>query len=335
MLQQIIKALLPLILISLDLQLAAKSPEIEFHMITASGDKASPQGLSSKLFADEIFERSNGRIKINVFYQNELGGQGESYDQLLKGNIHFFLEWAMTSYDQRLAIGLVPYLVLDWDDAIKAYSKNGWLNKLVTPLFAENGLKFLGPYPEGFGGVATRGRYASNLADAKGIKVRTQTIFPLPQTVVAMGFEAVPIDWSEVYTSIQTGVVDGDSGNIIYWDYEYFGDILDYYVHSKQNFAAAMLVMNLDAWESLSQNDQSIVEAAAKVIVDKQFKDAKTEDEYWIKTAQENGMKYIVPSSTELAEWVAKVRSEVWPLVETTYGADIMQIIRKNASIPQ
>lgn len=307
-------------------------PDYKLHLVCTSGDRDSPQGKSSRVFSERIAEMSDGRIKVNIFYQNELGGQGESFDQLLKGNVHFMLEWPMTAYDRRLAIGFVPYLVLDWEDAIAAFEDGGWLLELMAPIYAENNLKFLGPYPEGFGGIATRSRHATNKDAAAGIKVRSQTIFPLPQTVKAMGFEAVPIDWSEVYTSIQTGVVDGDSGNVIYWDYQYFGDILDYYVHSRQNFAFSVLAMNLDTFEDMSEEDQAIIETAAREMVSAQFVNARKEDEHWIRTAQENGMEYIEPAASDMSNWIAKVREEVWPLVEEAYGNSIMDIVRENAS---
>jgi TRAP-type C4-dicarboxylate transport system substrate-binding protein len=315
--------------------LAANERQYEFHLACTSGDKDSPQGSSSLLFAERVATNSDGRIIINVFFQNELGGQNELFDQLLKGNVHFMLEAPMTAYDQRLAIGFVPYLVLNWEDAIDAFGPDGWLNQLMSPLFAENGLKFFGPYPEGFGGIATRGRYATNPDSARGIKVRSQTIFPNPQTVQAMGFEVVPIDWSEVYTSIQTGIVDGDSGNVIYWDYEYFGDILDYYVHSRQSFAFSVLMMNLDAWTDMPAEDQRIVEEAAQWMIQKQFANARATDEYWIRTAQENGMEYLVPSHEEMAQWVQRVREQVWPLAAEAYGEEIMAVMRANASSPE
>lgn len=313
----------------------ASDKHYQLHLVSTSGDKDSPQGSSSRLFAERVAKNSGGRIVINVFYQNELGGQNELFDQLLKGNVHFMLEWPLTAYDSRLAIGFVPYLVMGWEDAIKAFSEGGWLKNLMSPIFADNGLKFFGPYPEGFGGIATKDRYATRRDQAQGIKVRSQTIFPLPQTVQAMGFEAVPIDWSEVYTSIQTGVVDGDSGNVIYWDYEYFGDILDYYVHSKQNFAFSVFTMNNDIWQSLDVEDQEIIAEAAQWMIDKQFVDAKAEDDKWIQTAQANGMEYIVPSDAEMAAWVEEVRARVWPLVEEAYGKEIMDQIRQNASTPR
>ena len=327
-------ALLLLLVLIVPSALADK-PEHKLHLVCTSGDRESPQGNSSRIFSERIAGMSKGRIQVNVFYQNELGGQGESFDQLLKGNVHFMMEWPMTAYDRRLAIGFVPYLVLDWEDAISAFETGGWLLELMAPIYEENRLKFLGPYPEGFGGIATRGRFATSARDAGGIKVRSQTIFPLPQTLQAMGFEAVPIDWSEVYTSIQTGVVDGDSGNVIYWDYQYFGDILDYYVHSRQNFAFSVLIMNLKTFDNLSGEDQKIIETAASEMVAAQFVNARNEDEHWIKTAQENGMEYIEPGREAISDWIEKVRGEVWPLVEDAYGSNIMDVIRQNASVPE
>ena len=61
----------------------------------------------------------------------------------------------------------------------------------------------------------------------------------------ALGYQTATIEWGEVYTALQTGVVDGDAGNIIYWDYQYFGDILDYFVRVKSNFITGVLTMNL------------------------------------------------------------------------------------------
>lgn len=299
-----------------------------------SGDAASPMGQSMEEMARLLLASSNGRISSRVFHRGELGGQQEMFDHLLKGTVHIMLAWPGTSYDKRLGAIYMPYLVLGWQDAIAAYSEGGWLKTLLDPVFLDNGLKFFGPYPEGFGGIASKGRYATSFEQAAGLKVRSQPIFPLPQTVQAMGFEAVPIDWNEVYTSIQTGVVDGDSSNVIYWDYEYFGDLLDYFVHSKHNFSAFMLMMNLEVFDSLSEADQELIKQAAEQIVTVQFAAAKAEDQKWIRTAQDNGMQYIVPAEKDMAAWVKRVRAQVWPMAQAAVGAEIMSKVRDNASVP-
>jgi TRAP-type C4-dicarboxylate transport system substrate-binding protein len=316
------------------LDAVASDNKYKFNLALESGDRDSSSGKSMRMWSDLVKEKSDGRIKMNVFYQGELGGQQEMFDQLVKGNIHMMLTWPQTSYDKRLGVNYIPYLTLGWEDALKAYGQNGWLKNILNPVYENIGLKYFGPYPEGFGGIATKGRYATSFEDAKGMKVRSQPVFPVPQSLQAMGFQAVPIDWAEVYTSIQTGVVDGDCCNVIYWDYEYFRDQLDYYVHSKHVFSSYALLMNSEAWAELDAEDQKVISDAAQVVIDKQFVDARAEDEKWIKTAQEAGMEYIVPTKAEQLDWIHRVRSEVWPIAEETLGSELMDQVRANASVP-
>jgi TRAP-type C4-dicarboxylate transport system substrate-binding protein len=312
----------------------ASDQSYKFNLALESGDRDSASGKSMQMWADLIEKNSDGRMKANIFYQGELGGQQEMFDQLVKGNIQMMLTWPQTSYDERLAVNYIPYLTLGWEDALSAYAEGGWLKNIMGPIYADIGLKYFGPYPEGFGGIATKGRYATNKADAAGLKVRSAPVFPLPQTVIAMGFQAVPIDWAEVYTSIQTGVVDGDSSNVIYWDYQYFRDQLDYFVHTKHNFSSYALLMNDETWSELDAEDQGIIADAAQKVIDQKFVEAKAEDDKWIKKAQEDGMKYIVPTEEEMAAWVSEVRAEVWPIVEEKLGKELMDEIRSKASTP-
>lgn len=313
---------------------ALAAEQHKLRLASEAGAKGSPVANSMDMWAKLIQERTDGRIKINVFYQGELGGQQELFDQLVKGNVDMMLTWPMTSYDPRIGITNTPYLTLSWDEALEAYKPGGWLAVIIDPIFEGIGLKFFGPWPEGFGGVATRGKYATTVESAVGIKVRSQPIFPQPQTMRALGYEAVPIDWGEVYTSIQTGIVDGDSGNIIYWDYEYFRDVVDYYVHTRHNFSAGALVMNAGTWDTLDPADQKIIADAADEVITKQFDEADAEDRKWIQTAIDSGMEYIEPSSAEHAALVATVRAEVWPQIEEKVGKYIMDQIRENATEP-
>lgn len=313
----------------------ASDEKLRLTIATEAGDRESPNGLAVKKISDIVKEQSDGRITINVFYQDEIGGPQELFDQLVRGNIDLFLGWPQTSYDERLGVLQLPYMTLGWDEALVAYGKDGWVSEVVGPILSDIGLEYLGPFPEGFGGIATADTYATNYEDAKGIKLRSQPIFPLPQTIQAMGFQAVPIDWSEVYTSLQTGVVNGDSSNVIFWDYTYFNDLLDYFVHSKHNFSFYTFLMNQDSWNALDEEDRGIISGAVEVVVNEQFQNARAEDEKWIQKAQEDGMKYIVPSDEEMAAWVKRVRETVWVQAEPSLGKDVMAAVREHASEPK
>lgn len=306
-----------------------------FRIVNTEDNADSTVGRSVQMWADLIEERSDGRMTAQVFHQGALGNVSEVFDHMLMGGVDMALITPPTSYDIRAGVMSLPYLFLDWEEAQAAWERGGWMNDIVEPIFEDMGAKIFGLYPYGFTGVATRGDYAVNLSEAreKNLKVRAIPVFPVPQTVQAMGYHSVPLDWNEVYTSIQTGVVDGDAGNIIYWDFEFFGEILDYFVHTKHFFGHSSLLMNQDTWEGLNEVDQEIVASAAYEVIDKQFANAREEDEYWIATAQEGGMEYIEPTQEALEEMAQHVRDVIWQQAEDEFGAELVQEILSHTQL--
>lgn len=302
------------------------------RIATDSGAQGSPSGLAIDKWAQLIEERTDGAIKTRVFYQNQLGGQQEVFDQHIAGDVQLMLNWPMTSYDKRISIIYTPYMFTSWEEALEGYQPGGWLNETLNEIYTENGLKFFGAWPEGFNGVATRGKYALTVDEAKNIKVRVPPVFPFVETVEALGYQTAIIDWGEVFTSIQTGVVDGDSANVIFYDYEYFRDTLDYYVRNKQQFITGVLSMNLEAWEALDAEHQEIIQQAALEIMEDQFKQAQAADQEIVDQWMALGKEYIEPDEDELAQMMAAVREKVWPMMEKDVGPEIMEKIKANAS---
>ena len=304
--------------------------EIELKIATDSGDRESPSGQAIANWAKAIEDGSGGEIKVRVFYQNELGGQLEVFDLFVAGEIDLMLSWPSTSYDKRIGILNTPYMVTSWEDAFAAYKPGGWVNGALNVVFNDIGLKYFGAWPEGFSGVATRGAYATDIAGAQNIKVRTPPLFPFPQILEAMGYQTAAIDWGEVYTSIQTGVVDGDAGNVIYWDYEYFRDVLDFYVRTKHTFVTGNLLANLESYNALSPEFQKLIEDAAVVEMAKQFEDARATDQKYVDLAIADGMEYFELTDDQIAPIASKVRAEVWAQMEPDVGKEIMDLIRAN-----
>lgn len=310
----------------------AATAQIELKFATDSGDRESPSGMALAEWARAIEEGSNGEIDITIFYQNELGGQLEVFDLFVAGEVDAMISWPSTSYDRRIGILNTPYMVTTWEEALEAYRPGGWANGVLNTVFNDLGLRYFGAWPEGFSGVATRGAYATDVEGAQNLKVRTPPLFPFPQILEAMGYQTAAIDWGEVYTSIQTGVVDGDAGNVIYWDYEYFGDVLDYYVRTRHTFVTGNLLFNLDAYNALSAEQQQLVEQAAVAVMEARFDVARAEDQHYVDLAVADGMEYFELTDEQLAPIVARVRELVWPQMEPEVGAEIMDMIRAQAN---
>lgn len=313
---------------------AASAGTLKLKLATDSGAKGSPTAKAIEYWADMIQKKTAGtpdEIKINLFYQDELGDQKEVFDLFMAGEVDMMLNWPLTSYDKRMGLRNMPYMFFNWQQAFDAYKPGGWLNTIYNQVHNDQGLMFFGAWPEGFGGVATRGKYATTVEGAKGMKVRVPSNFPNPQTLQALGYQATAIAWGETFTSIQTGVVDGDAGNTIYWDYEYFRDVLTHYVRTKHVFVTGVLSMNMDSWKKLNANQQKIVADAALAVMEKQFADAKARDQGYVDKAVAGGMKYIEPTDAEISALAKAARTKVWPLMEAEMGAAIVNKIRENA----
>lgn len=314
--------------------MATTADTIKLKLATDSGSKGSPTGNAIDHWAELIQQKTAGtpdEIKINIFYQDELGDQKEVFDLFTVGEVDMMLNWPLTSYDKRMGLRNTPYMFLNWEQAFEAYRPGGWLNTIYQGVYKDQGMEFFGAWPEGFAGVATRGKYATTVEGAQGIKVRVPSGFPNPQTLKALGYQPASITWGEVYTSIQTGVVDGEAGNIIYWDYEYFRDVLTHYTRIKHMFVTGVLSMNTESWEKLNANQQKIVADAALIVMEKQFTDAKALDQSYVDKAVEYGMKYIEPTDEEIRALAKVAREQVWPLMAEEMGAELVQQLRDNA----
>ena len=311
---------------------AHANAQTTLKLATDSGAKGSPSGDAMDRWAELIAEGTGGEVEVDVFYQNELGGQQEIFDLFVAGEVDLMLNWPTTAYSEKLSVLYAPYMVTSWEEALEAYSPDGWLYAMLGDIYDEMGLVFLGVWPEGFNGIATKGEYAMTVEDAGDMKIRVPPMFPMADAVQALGYQTATIDWGETFTAIQTGVVDGDGANIIYWDYEYFRDTLDYYNQTKQNFVTGILSANAASMEDLSEEQQQVVRDTAVTVMEEAFETARERDQGYVEKAQEAGMTYVEPTEEQLAALAQAVREKVWPLLEERVGAQIMETIRANAT---
>ena len=85
----------------------------KFKLVTDVGSKGSPSALAVEKWASLVSEKTKGtdnEIKVDVFYENELGDQKEVLDLLVAGEIDMMLNFPMSSYDKRMGIRNIPYL---------------------------------------------------------------------------------------------------------------------------------------------------------------------------------------------------------------------------------
>lgn len=304
---------------------------VTLKMATQAGAPNDPAGQAISQWASLIEEKTNGEVNVQVYYENELGGSREVFDLHVSGAVDLLINWPSTSYDQRVSVIYTPYMFYDWSTALEAYGNDGWLHKVVDEVYSDINLKFLGVWPEGFAGIGTKKDYDFSAREENKLRIRSMSVYPGTQTLDAMGYSASAIDWAELYTALQTGVVDGDGSNIIYWSLNAFKDVLNHYVSTNHMFTTAMLSINKNAFDKLDDHHKKAIVEASKIISNQQFEKAKKADEENVKEWLSLGKTYYSPSQDELEELANLAREKVWPDMADKLGEDIMSSVLKNS----
>ena len=231
---------------------------------TPVNEVTNSKGLALKKFAQMVEERSQGRMKIEIYWNAVLGGSMEIFDLMRMGELELFFGQPMATSDKRFGVWSVPYLFTTEEEVIRiACDPNGKMFKLADKWIGENDGKLLAIGLAGLRGFVNSQKVIKRPEDLKGLKCR---VYQDP--VVNLFWEglcnASPLPLSELYTSMQTRTVDGSefqaTGVLTYKLYEvgkYFSDI------DWQWVSNANMIASKQHWEALPDDLKVIVSGAA------------------------------------------------------------------------
>lgn len=292
-----------------------------------------PQGTSTDTdvtaFAEAVGEATGGSLTVDVFPASQLGNYTVVQERVGIGDIEMQLAPASNGVTKALGITSAPYLVTTWDDAQEVFAWGGDLMNAVEELFAGENIKVLAQYPKYFGGIALAEEPAdpTNPEANQGLKIRVPGIKSFELTASALGYQATPIPFSEAFTAMQTGIVEGviGSGAEGYW--ASFRDLTEYYLPVNSHFEMWFLYVNSDLWDRLPAEEQELVMAAARDMEEARWAAAPNETESYEEQLAGIGATIVEFSDADRAALAAKVREEVWPEIEDEYGAELFRRI--------
>ncbi len=292
-----------------------------------------PQGTSTDVdltaFTEAVAANSEGQITIDVFPASQLGNYTVVQERVGIGDIEMQLAPASNGVTKALGITSAPYLVTSWEDAQETFAWGGDLMNAVEELFEGENIKVLAQYPKYFGGIALAKEPAAPTdpyAD-QGLKIRVPGIKSFELTATALGYLATPIPFSEAFTAMQTGIVDGviGSGAEGYWSS--FRDLTNYYLPVNSHFEMWFLYINKSLWDKLSPEQQDAVMSAAREMEAARWEAAPDETQSYEEQLAGIGAEIIPFTDADRAEIAEKVREEVWPRIEDEYGAELFRRI--------
>ncbi len=297
-----------------------------------------PQGaqvdIDINAFADKVKDTTGGDVSLRIFPASALGDYTTVQEKISLGAVDMAIQPAAAGADRRAQISYFPYLAQDYKTAQKLYGKGGAVRSALEEIYAKQDITVLAAYPVYFGGISlnTTPVDPGNADAAKGIKVRVPGVKSFQMLADSLGYIGSPIPFSEAFTAVQTGVVDGVIGSGAEGYYASFRDVTKTFIRANTHFEVWYLIINTETYYGLDEEDKAAMVSAAEEFETARWAAAEEDQVKNENKLAENGAKIVVLSDDELAAAAAKVRAEVWPEVVGDLGAEWAEPILKAAS---
>ncbi len=252
------RALLVAGLMSAVFALPAGAQTLKFSDVNA---KTSGAGIYNEKFAELVAEKTGGELTVENYYDGTLSG----FDiQPVQAGIVDITQWGLsTDFCPFVSVLQAPYL---YDDEqllqITRYDSDifGQINDCLTE--GETGVRLISIYSWGFQHVLTTEAAVRGTADMKGLKLRVVPLQIFMETVDAMGATPTPMPWSEVMTSLATGVIDGTGMPVVYIVPAGLHKVAGHYALTRHNPTLSGVYINAAVWDAMDgEQQQALYEA--------------------------------------------------------------------------
>lgn len=271
-----------------------------------------PRAKAGLNFIKLVEAKSAGRVKGKWYPSAQLGGEEALLSQLNNNTIQFMtVSCALAgTLNPKVMTMYTPYLILDWDVLF-----NKWIGSegadLILNSLKDQGIIGLGWVPYGFNVLAYRDPPIRTLEDCKGRKIRSAASYTIKGTIEALGSNATPMPWPDVFMAIQQRTVEGctaPSGTLVESRlYEVINNITE----AQHLFGTHVLWFRLETLRKMPADLQKIVIDSAREACHQQQKEMKGYDENATEVLKSKGVKVWKIDPQERTRWIAATRKVV------------------------
>lgn len=270
-----------------------------------------PTVMGDKYFAKLVEEKTEGRVKIEVYPSGQLGEEEVTVEQTQFGAIDLvrISISPLTQYNDSLNVLMLPYLYSSREQMFRVL--DGEIGEKYLLSLEDNNLIGLCWFDSGARNFYNTKKEIKSVDDLKGLKIRVQNSALMMGLVEALGASATPMSFGEVYSALQTGVIDGAENNWPSYDSTSHYNVAKYYVEDEHTRVPEMILINKNSLAKLSEGDQTILKEAAKEAAIKQR-------EYW-NEREEVSKKKIIESGNVITTLTPEQKKEFQNKVKPLY----------------
>lgn len=222
-----------------------------------------PNGIGMDAFTRMVAERTNNRIRMRTFHSAQLGQQDEAIQQMRLGTIDFanFNLSPFNNLAPTTNVVTLPFLFRDVGHMQRAI--DGPAGEAIAQDLERIGIIALSWYDAGARSLYTT-RPVRTPADLRGMKIRVQTSDLWIDLMRALGANPTPLPFGEVFTSLQSGVIDGAENNWPSYESTRHFEVARYYSTTEHSNVPEVLAVSQQRWRRLNEQERAILRDAAR-----------------------------------------------------------------------
>lgn len=260
--------------------------------------------------AQRANELSNGKLKIDVYPSGQLGSEQQCVELVQIGSLAITKVSAavMESFAEEYKVFGLPYIFRSKEHLFKVM--DGQIGKDLLLSTEDKWIRGLTYYDAGARSFYTISKPITQPDDLKGMKIRVMRSITAMEMVKALGGSATPISWGELYTALQSGVVDGAENNppSLYTSRHY--EVCKYYSLDEHTTIPDVLVISQFVWDKLTDQEKEWIQQAADESAILERKLWAESEKMSLEEVQKAGVKINYPDKEPFIE-------KVQPLIES------------------
>jgi len=306
---------------------ADAKPEYILKVAYVVPEEQSTHVCARDFFKAYVEEKSEGRIKVELYPNAQLGGDRQAIESVMIGTLEATIPAVavLANFEPKFQVFDLPFLFETKAAAYKAL--DGELGNILADSLPE-GLKILVYAENGFRHITNNKGPITSPDDLKGLKIRTMENPVHMDTFRAMGANPTPISFGELYTALQQGTIDAQENPIPLVYTSKFFEVQDYYTLTGHFYAATVIAINDGFFNSLPEDLQQVVQEGANLYREEQRKLSQQQDIEMLEKLKEAGMQ-VNTLTDEQRQAFVEVTKPVYTKYEDVIGADLIELARQ------
>ncbi|ARK32429.1 TRAP transporter substrate-binding protein [Halalkalibacter krulwichiae] len=248
-----------------------------------------PVTIAMYEFADLVEEKTNGEVKIEVYANGQLGEETANIDQVQAGALDMARvnSVPVAQIVDEIGVFTTPFIFADQEHKYRVL--DGEIGEEVLAKFEDHGMVSFGYLEAGTRNFYTTDKPIESVEDMKGLRIRVQPSDISVKMVQLLGAVPTPMDYGEVFTALQTGVIDGAENDFVsYYTSGHF-EAAPHYTLNGHLSPPALVIMNKQTWDGLSEEHQLAIKESAAIAIEAQRESMNEMQEEFRKEVEEAG----------------------------------------------